>query len=206
MRKSSWANALKQPAYRKKFIAGLGILIAVFVLFGFFFQYIQRRQGEVMHDIVLNRIPAINVSIPLVILIWGTSILITIRSLYSPGIFLDFLWTFICLSIFRVITISAVNLNPPAGLIPIIDPLSNMFYGKNFITKDLFFSGHTATMFIIGFCLQKKTDKLLAFISGTAVGILVLVQHVHYTVDVLVAPLFAYAAYYLGLKIARQKN
>jgi hypothetical protein len=34
------------------------------------------------------------------------------------------------------------------------------------------------------------------------VGILLIIQHVHYTIDVLAAPLFAYVMYLLGSKIA----
>jgi len=76
--------------------------------------------------------------------------------------------------------------------------LSNHFYGGKFLTKDLFFSGHTSIQFLSFLCLQKKSDKVLALISTILVASLVLVQHVHYTIDVLAAPLFTWLSYKAG--------
>ena len=70
-------------------------------------------------------------------------------------------------------------LNPPEGLIAIEDPISNYFYDSKFITKDLFFSGHTASMFLMFLCLKKRTDKIFAIIATIIIGISVLLQHVH---------------------------
>lgn len=204
-RQSRWMAALKNKQYRNRFITGLVILAGIFTIFPFFFQHVQQRDGIVLNDFILQRIPAVNVSILLFLCIWGMALLILVRAIKSPRIFLNFLWVFIVLSLLRMATISAVPLNPPNNLIDLVDPLSNAFYGKSFITKDLFFSGHTATMFIIYFCLERKRDRIFALCTSITVGILVLFQHVHYTIDVLFAPAAAYLCYWAGVRLAGLK-
>jgi membrane-associated phospholipid phosphatase len=86
------------------------------------------------------------------------------------------------------------------GLIGLVDPISNFFYGEKFVTRDLFFSGHTSTVFLIFLCLPGSRDKKIALAVTIIVGFLLLVQHVHYTLDVLGALLFAWIAY----RIARR--
>jgi membrane-associated phospholipid phosphatase len=124
------------------------------------------------------------------------------RSLQQPIVFQATLYSYLLLTITRLLCIALVPLNPPLGLIPLADPLANIIYGEHFITKDLFYSGHTATLFLLFFCLERKSDKGILLLASVAVGVLVLVQHVHYSIDVLMAPLFAWICYYAGKKIA----
>jgi membrane-associated phospholipid phosphatase len=100
----------------------------------------------------------------------------------------------------RMVTIIVFPLEPPPGLIILEDPISNFFYGKSheFITRDLFFSGHTSSMIMIGLLLPRKCEKRLAFAAALAVGCLVLVQHIHYTIDVLGAWVFTWLLYRLA--------
>lgn len=101
-----------------------------------------------------------------------------------------------------MLSINLLPLNPPIGLIPMVDPLTNAFYGKVYITKDLFYSGHTSTIFLIFLCLRQRWDRLMTFVGTLIVGSLLLVQHVHYTIDVLGAFVFTYPLYWIGKKIA----
>jgi len=172
----------------------------------FFFQYIQKREGTVLNDFVLNAVPVVNVSVPLFIAIWCMGVYMGVKAIVEPRLLLIFTWAFIFLTAFRVICIWLVALNPPLGLINLSDPLANSFYGKNFITKDLFYSGHTSTIFLIFLCLEKKWEKFMALAATIIVGVLVLVQHIHYTVDVAAAPLFAFLCYFIGGKITGQAN
>ncbi|MEB0249607.1 phosphatase PAP2-related protein, partial [Mucilaginibacter sp. 5B2] len=73
------------------------------------------------------------------------------------------------------------------------------FYGNTVITRDLFFSGHTSTMVLIFLCLEKRNDKILGFICIVAVMVLLLVQHIHYTIDVVAAPILVYLIF-LGVR------
>jgi hypothetical protein len=196
-----WALAIKDPVFRKKLYVGLIGLILTLGSLPFFFQYIEQRPGRVISDIVLDLFKATDVSIPIFTMLWAMTALIIIRSVQSPKIFLTAVYGFMFMELSRMITITLFPLNAPPDLIPLIDPLSNSFYGKNFITKDLFYSGHTASMFLFFLCFRRKTDKLLSLLCSIAVGVLVLVQHVHYTIDVIAAPFFTTICYLIGKKI-----
>jgi membrane-associated phospholipid phosphatase len=104
----------------------------------------------------------------------------------------------------RILTISLLPLNPPAGIITLKDPIANIAYGGNgiFITKDLFYSGHTGNMFLFFLSLQHKWDKIIALAASFIVGILVMVQHIHYSIDVIAAFIFTYFIYLGAKKLA----
>ena len=108
-----------------------------------------------------------------------------------------FLWSYVIMSISRLVVITAVPLNPPAGLLELKDPISNTFYGMKVVTKDLFYSGHTSTVFLMFLCVKKRKDKITLLAATLLVGFLLLLQHVHYTIDVLAAPVFTFIIYFL---------
>lgn len=187
-----WKSNWQSSDYRKKLITGL-ILIS-FILFSlpFFFQAIEQRNGISFNDYLLSWLPAYDLSIYIFTVIWSMTLLTFSRFKQDPNIFLTFLWGFILINLSRFVSIGLIPLNAPADLIPIHDPISNHFYGPKFITKDLFFSGHTAAMFLMFLCLKKRTDKILALLATIIIGIAVLLQHVHYTMDVVMAPVITY--------------
>ncbi len=199
-----WRLAWQSPSYKKNLLLGLLALLILFSIFPWFFQTIEKRHGIVLHDWVLVRLPSHNVSIPIFILIWATAALMFIRCIQHPDIFLTILWSYVLLCLSRVITISLVPLEPPIGLLALNDRLANAFYGPTFITRDLFYSGHAASVFLMYLCLRKKSDKLFTLVSTIIVAILLLVQHVHYTIDVIAAPFFTYAMYLIALRIIKQ--
>lgn len=173
----------------------MAAFIAIVLLLPYFFAIIEARQGIVLNDWILSWIPAKDFSITIFIFVWSTSLLVVIRSIQQPAIFLRFIYLLIILTLTRIATISLFPLDPPAGLIHLKDPLTSLTYGGTqvFITKDLFFSGHTSNLLLIYLCLQKKRDKQFALLATVGVAILVLVQHVHYTIDVIMAIVFTYS-------------
>ncbi len=204
----AWRKAWTNKAFRLKTVVGSVVLIGVLISFPFFFALIEQRQGTQFNDRLLQFIPAIDVSGITFVVIWSMSLFLWIRCAQKPYIFLVTLCSFVILCFTRMITISLFPLNPPEGLIPLRDPISSLFYGgpEVFITKDLFYSGHTATQFLIFLCLRKRNDKMIALLCTLTVAALVLIQHVHYTIDVLGAFVITYFVYLLGKKIALAKN
>lgn len=83
-----------------------------------------------------------------------------------------------------------VKLDPPIGLIPLVDPVGKILgYGGQLITKDLFFSGHTASLLILFLAVKIRWLKIF-FLVVLLTMIMLLWQHVHYTVDILGAFVF----------------
>jgi hypothetical protein len=144
----------------------------------------------------LEFIPPKNVSYPIFSIIYCTVIYLIVRLLATPKTFVWFAWAFNLETIFRFVTIYLVALNPPVGIVDLHDPVATLFiYGENMlITKDLFFSGHTATMVFACYFLPLKKEKITAIILTVILVVLLLIQHVHYTIDIIMAPLFTLLA------------
>lgn len=201
-RPGSWSEAWSNTLFRKKAMGGVVLFITILLLLPHFFSVIEARKGIQLNDWLLPWIPARDFSVTIFIFVWSTSLLIIIRCFQQPSIFLKAIYLIIAITLARVITISLFPLDPPTGLIILKDPLTSLSYGglRVFITKDLFFSGHTANLFMFYLCLQKKRDKQFALFATIMVGSLVLVQHVHYSIDVLMAILFTYMLVALSKK------
>jgi membrane-associated phospholipid phosphatase len=200
--RQEWQAAWSVPGFRPRLIGGIVLVASILSFFPFFFQLIEQRQGIVLNDPILALLTPYNVSVPLFIMIWSLSTLTAIRAVQNPRILMVFVWSFVFLSVFRTLTIFLVPLDPPTGLIGLSDPLSNFFYGHDrFITKDLFFSGHTSTMFLLYFCLTARGDKKIALAVTFCVAFLLLVQHVHYTLDILGGFFFGWLSWWIGSRI-----
>jgi len=199
----TWQIAWDYLTFRIKFILGMVLLIAILIFIPHFFLHIEAREGKVLNDWLLAAIPATDVSTAIFIVIYAIVGLMLYRMSKNTMMCLTALWAFIFLCSARIISITLVPLNPPEGIINLADPCSIFFYRSNIITKDLFFSGHTATVFLSALCLEAKRDKLIAFTATGIIAVLLLIQHVHYTADILAAPFFTWCCWYLGKSVAR---
>jgi hypothetical protein len=189
--KITWSSSLQ----RAQLIIGSVLMLIISLMLPSFFNFIQKRDGVELHDWVLATIPPHDVSWEIFTVIWGIGFYALWRGIEKPTIYITYLWTFIFITILRVLAISLVPLEPPTGLIVLTDPLTAVFYGRSTITKDLFFSGHTSILFLAFLCLERKWDKILALTGTIIVVCLLLVQHVHYTIDVIAAPMIIYPVF-----------
>lgn len=201
---NEWKIAWSNKQFRIKLVSGTVILFLLILSLPVFFATIEQRNGPVLNDRILQALPAKDFSVLTFIIIWSMIAFLIVRGIQKPALFLTVLICITLLFLTRMVSITLVPLDPPIGLIPLKDPLSSFFYGHTdlFITKDLFFSGHTSTQFLIFLCFDKRRDKLFALAATCIVGVLVLVQHVHYTIDVLGAIILTYFIFLLGKWLA----
>lgn len=74
----------------------------------------------------------------------------------------------------------------------------------NFITSgnDLFFSGHTGLPFLVALIFwNHKYVRTLFLISSVVFGVIVLLSHLHYSIDVFAAFFITYSIYHIAIKI-----
>ncbi|GAA3920483.1 phosphatase PAP2-related protein [Hymenobacter algoricola] len=200
-----WPAAWARPAFRRRLLLGGLLLLALAAWVPSYFAYLQARPGVVLPDPLLAGLPAHDVSVPTFALIY-LSIGATLGYLLRrPGLLLHSLWAYLLLHAFRTLTLWLLPLDPPAGLLLLHDPFVDRFLygGPTPITKDLFFSGHTATLFLLALSVRGRGKRGLLLAATVAVGGLVLVQHTHYTYDVLAAPFFAGLSYWLAGRLVR---
>ena len=201
---TNWSSAMEHALFRKKLIIGIILQSAILIFFPYFFSYIEQRQnGIIINDWILDFLTPRDLSVPIFVIVWSTTILGIYRCIQSPALFLTILYSLIFLCFARILAIYFVHLEPPVNLVRINDPLTSITYGGRglFITKDLFFSGHTSNMLLLSFCFTKRSDKIIAFSAGICIGVMVLVQHVHYSIDVIGAVLITYLLVKQGKKI-----
>ena len=199
---TAWSNAWQDKQFQWRLILALG----VFSIFPFkaadYFQWIQKREGAVWPDLILAQIPAANLSYPIFGIIYLSAIYLIIRLIATPHKFIWFACEFNIETIFRFASIYLVPLNPPVGLVDLHDPLAELFiYGDSIaITKDLFFSGHTATMVFVCYFLTGIERKISLALTGILISLL-LIQHVHYTWDILAAPVVTLGSIWLAKRL-----
>lgn len=193
-----WKEKWHNLSFRTELLITLALLPFVSLAASHLFGYIQQRPGWQFPDPVLRLLPAINVSIFIsagLYLLIGTAFY---ELLHEPRKMLFVLQAYVLLNIFRMITLYLVPLEPSPAIIPLADPIIDRFIYPNIvITKDLFFSGHVATLFLLYLAVDSRTVKNLLWIGTVVIALLVILQHVHYSIDVLAAPLFAWLSLYL---------
>lgn len=205
--KKRWKQMLVIDGFAIKLLTAIIIFVIGALQFPNYFLHIQKREGEILNDFVLNNLPALDVSTPIFAIIYGLLLYMLARVITKPNIFLLFALTFVIETVFRMTTIYIFPLNAPENLVFLHDTFAEaLIYGDSEpITKDLFFSGHTATMVMIWLFVDKPWEKIIALIGGCMLAFLLLVQHVHYTADVVGAFFFTYLSYLIAQKIVDMK-
>jgi hypothetical protein len=168
----------------------------VFFLFARFLKFNETRSGILINDPILSTLGPTNHNVEIFLLTYGLVIfglswaLRTRIGMLTTNISICFLIAF------RAFTLFSVPLEPPMGIIPLEDMfLKNTFYNQQVLLKDLFFSGHTAAVFLLYFLIQKNWVKTVLLAGGLLLGFLLMKQHVHYSIDIFIAPFFSWLSY-----------
>lgn len=198
----AWRNALQVKSFRLKLILAALLLLVCSWLAPIVFQYAEQRTGVLLPDFILEWLLATDLSL-IIFIIMDTLLVISIAVLLTkPDHFLIVLQAYVMLTLVRFATILLVPLEAPEGIVILHDPITDrFFYQGAVITKDLFFSGHTSILMLMAFGVPFVRLKIILFIGAITVGVMLLIQHAHYTIDILAAPVFAWLAIFASRKL-----
>ena len=201
-----WPAAWAASGFRLRLGLVVLLLLGLLPVVPHFYHFIQARPGRLLPDPLLALLPIHDVSTLTFALIYGCVAATLVYLLPRPYLLLRALWAYYFLQLLRMGTLWLLPLEPPTTLVLLYDPVMDRLFGVTTrpIVRDLFFSGHTATMALLVLATRGRWWRWALGLMAVAVGLLVLVQRVHYSYDVLAAPLFAWAAYWLaGRVVAR---
>ncbi len=204
--KPIWRAALLDKNFSPRFFITIVLLAVILFWLAKFLAYNEIRPGFSFSDPLLSTFNPLDTTWLTFALIYGGLIIALFFLSFHPGRMLIALQSYTLLAALRLTTIYFLPLNAPPHIIPLTDPFIEFFGGGETLLHDLFFSGHTATMFL--FFLTAKSKKLKTFflICTFLIALLVLLQHVHYTIDVIAAPFFAYTSYRISKLINKRKK
>ena len=203
---STWKEAWTYPSFRIQSIITLVAVSSFTIIFSRFFDFVESRQGSFLNDFILTMLPAYNVSWIVFFFLYSGIIFGIYYHLRQPKIILIIFQTYVLVTLLRICSITLIPLEPPAGYIPLREPFVQLFTsGGKIISKDLFFSGHMSTILSLFYSSRRKYVRTFLLYCSLMVGTMVLIQHVHYTIDVIVAVPATYIIYifckkYLGGK------
>ncbi len=205
--RSNWKEAWPDKRFRIQFIIASVYMVGVAIFYRWFFDFIEARNGKLLGDIILDFLPAHDVSWIVFFCLYSGMLISMLYMVAHPRQLLLVFGTYCLVMTMRVFSITLFPLNPPEGYIPLREPIAQLFVDDGrIISKDLFFSGHVSTIFSLFYPLKNKTLRRIVLFLSIMVGLLVLVQHVHYTIDVLMAPFATYVCYLLSKRITAKIN
>ena len=190
----AWRQSLGRPAFRLETAVTLVVFIGNLVVYPNFLNQIEQRPGVRFLDPLLQRIEPLDASWVTFIILYLSVFSAVWFLLREPEQLLLGLQSYVVLFLFRAMALMMVPLEPPLKIIPLQDPFVEFFGVDGTLTRDLFFSGHTSLMFLLFLTARLARLRSLYLVLTAVLAGCVIVQHVHYTFDVFVAPFVAYAS------------
>ena len=191
---TAWRQAWSFSFFRIQAIVTCLTTLSFAIVFNRFFDFVEARQGIFLNDYLLEYIPSYNVSWIVFFFLYSGIIFGLYYHLNHPKTILIIFQTYVIVTLVRICTITLLPLEPPVGYLPLHEPFVQLFTsGNRIISKDLFFSGHVSTILSLYFSSHRKYIRIFLLFCSLMVGSMVLIQHVHYTIDVV----FAVPATYL---------
>jgi hypothetical protein len=197
-----WRAAWRTRGFRARVLVTLPALAIVLFVLSRFLLFVELRHGSILADPVLRLVPPHDVTwLTFGFIYAGLVGGLMVLARHPERCVLAF-QTYVIMAVFRIVAMVLMPLDPPATMLALKDPFVEFFGTGTTLTRDLFFSGHTSTLFLLYLVMPSKITRALFLVCVAGVAACVIIQHVHYAIDVFAAPFFAYGA----LVVARAEN
>ncbi|MBL7766468.1 MAG: hypothetical protein JNJ58_10265 [Chitinophagaceae bacterium] len=193
----AWREAITDRTFVWKILLTPGLFFIYSAITQRLGNYIEMRKGVVLEDKLLYLFPSYDFSFYIFILLYSSLTLVILTHLHKPQIILRIIEMHFLVAVVRQACILLVALDPPVGIIVLRDVfLENTVYPRHSpLTKDLFFSGHVASIWLYFLCADHKHIRLVLAISTLLMAFMILCMKVHYTYDVYGAIIFTTVLY-----------
>ncbi len=195
MTASAWADSYKVKKIQYQLLVSVIFLAAALFFYSGFLDFIEARNGFSFKDPILNLFRPLDLTWLIFSIIYLSLLAGIVILVRNPVRLILALQVYTVLILIRMLAMYSVPFNPPPDMIPLNDPFVQFFGSGKLLTKDLFFSGHTATLFLLFLVVEKKPFTRIFLIFTVVIALSVTLQHVHYFIDVLAAPFFTYGCY-----------
>lgn len=198
--KFNWRKFLSNKKNYLELIFGILFFVFVSFLFKKYLIEYEKIQGIQLNDILLNYFQPADVSLFIFVILYTVIFYNYIFLFAYPRMLVCFFIFYTSCLLVRFILLSYIHLEPPMFYQEFSDPiLSSSTYSGFHITKDLFFSGHMVTAFSSYFTMPNLIIKRIFLILSIVLAVLLVIQHVHYSIDILgayIAVFLVYRVYY----------
>ncbi|MDO8482133.1 MAG: phosphatase PAP2-related protein [bacterium] len=180
------------------FFSTLLFIASIFISF-FAIQYATESASSSVTDIILSNFPVVNVD---GLFIYGTLLLIIFASLLVLAHPKRIPFTLHSMTIFYLIRSGFVSLTH-IGPFPVQTENAydlGVVLSRFLFSSDLFFSAHTGAPFLLALMFwREKTVRYIFLAWSIFMGTVVLLGHLHYTIDVVSAFFITYAIYCIAV-------
>lgn len=176
-------------------VATLGMI--VFYMPHFYHDILTPKPGIRLEDPVLKMFTPRDWSLVVFFILYASIIQTLVMGYKQPEIVLVGLTAYSVVNIVRLFTMYGLTLEPPTDMILLLDPISSIAYPDKGFAKDLFFSGHVSTVFVLVLVEPNAIARYIKLAGTLTMAVLLAWQHVHYSIDLIAAFLVAWGAFIL---------
>ena len=183
-----------QKEFRRSVFSSIVFFIASVAVSFFAIQYATERASNSVTDIILSNIPPIDVD---GVFVFATVLLIVFIALLLFAHPKRIPFTLHSLAVFFLIRSAFISLTH-IGPFPIQAPDANWgSLASHFLfSSDLFFSAHTGAPFLMALVFWREKNLRFIFLGWSVfMGVIVLLGHLHYSIDVVSAYFITYTIF-----------